>query len=99
MSQYIQITREVCFNECSGRQTLLQKGTFGFVLDKEGIQSLHGASREMKAYLEACRIEAGKEENIYALVAGYPCKLSNKDCRILDSFLDKTPLHCIAELI
>lgn len=93
--QYIKLTKEMQFNDLSGRWTTLVEGAIGYVLDEEEIIILPGATWEKKQKMLEEMMAVSDKGQIYALVRGYPCALRKNEYVTLDT----SPFHCIGELI
>ena len=93
--EYLKLTKEMQFNDLSGRWTTLIEGAIGYVLDEEEIIILHGATWEKKQKMLDEMMTVYDKGQIYALVGGYPCALGKNEYVKLDT----SPFHCIGELI
>jgi hypothetical protein len=93
--QYLKLTKEMQFDDLSGRWTTLIEGAIGYVLDEEEIVVLPGATWEKKQKMLDEMMNVYDRGQIYALVGGYPCALNKSEYSILDT----SPFHCIGELI
>ena len=65
--QYLKLTKEMKFNDLSGRWTTLIKGAIGYVLDEEEIIILPGASWEKKKKMLDEMMRAYDNNQVYAL--------------------------------
>lgn len=93
--QYLKLTKEMQFNDLSGRWTTLIEGAIGYVLDEEEIIILPGATWDKKQKMLEDMMNVYDKGQIYALVGGYPCALGKNEYVKLDT----SPFHCIGELI
>ena len=93
--QYIKLTKEMRFNDLSGRWTTLVEGAIGYVLDEEEIIILSGATWNKKQKMLEEMMSVYDKGQIYALVGGYPCALGKNEYVKLNT----SPFHCIEELI
>ena len=93
--QYLKLTKEMQFNDLSGRWTTLIEGAIGYVLNEEEIIILSGATGDKKKKMLDEMMNVYDKGQIYALVGGYPCALRENEYVTLDS----PPFHCIGELI
>ena len=93
--QYIKLTKEMRFNDLSGRWTTLIEGATGYILDEEEIFILSGATWDKKQKMLEEMLNVYDKGQIYALVGGYPCALGKNEYVKLNT----SPFHCIEELI
>ncbi|MBA3816077.1 MAG: hypothetical protein H0X29_06080 [Parachlamydiaceae bacterium] len=93
--QYLKLTKEMQFNDLSGRWTTLVEVAIGYVLDEEEIVILPGATWDKKQKMLEEMMSVYDKGQIYALVGGYPCALGKNEY----TKLDIPPFHCIGELI
>jgi hypothetical protein len=93
--QYLKLSKEMRFNDLSGRWTTLIEGSIGYVLDEEEIIILPGATWEKKQKMLEEMMNVYDKGQIYALVRGYPCALRKNEYAKLDT----PPFYCIGELI
>lgn len=93
--QYLKLTKEMQFNDLSGRWTTLIEGAIGYVLDEEEIIVLPGATWDKKQKMLDEMMSVYDKGQIYALVGGYPCALGEDEYIKLNT----PPFHCIGELI
>jgi hypothetical protein len=93
--QYLRLTKEMQFNDLSGRWTSLIEGAIGYILDEEEIIILSGATWDKKQKMLDEMMNAYDKGKIFALVGGYPCALKENEYVKLDT----SSFHCIGELI
>ena len=93
--QYLKLTKEMRFNDLSGRWTTLIEGAIGYILDEEEIIILPEATWDKKQKMLGEMMSVYDKGQIYALVGGYPCALGKNEYVKLDA----PPSHCIGELI
>jgi hypothetical protein len=81
--QYIKLTQDLRFDILQGRSTLLDKGSPGFILNKENIHGLHDITKAQEKELLSIFLEAKGQNKTLALVQGFPCILNdNEFCEI-----------------
>jgi hypothetical protein len=93
--QFIRTTRDLEFEDFTGRSTRLLKGVSGYIITPEHISNLFGASDEKKIKMHGELDESLQRGLAYALVVGYPCMLNERDF----VKLNKEPFHCVGELL
>ena len=93
--QYLKLTKEMQFNDLSGRWTTLIEGAIGYILDEEEIIILSVATWDKKQKMLEEMMNVYDKGQIYALVGGYPCALGKNEYVKLGT----PPSHCIGELI
>jgi len=82
---YIQLLTDIEERDFAGRYTSIEAGSFGAILDKTNISTLHDISEAQQKKLNEMLEYAEKNNHTLALIAGYPCRLRK------DQFISKNP--------
>lgn len=77
--QYIQTTRELMYQECSGRYTTLEKGVPGVILDENNIEKIIDIKETQKKDCLKRLNDANNFDETLALVQGRVCNLNKND--------------------
>lgn len=93
--EYIKLSNDLEFPDVGGRYTTLMRGVYGIVLNEAIIEKLIDITEKQKKRCLELLEYARNGSGCFALVAGYPCVLRQKDYERTDAPMTAIVPGCI----